>query len=142
LVYPLEQAIGWKKTPISKIIVFCGMFIYTLFIPALSYSVFAYVPIFLDFLGIFLGFFMNIGVNIKLFRISAGFIRKRSFFAILGFIFLALGMLWSMEVNFGADILGLNVSNKIDIVIGSCIQILGVICYRLGFAMTLENETK
>lgn len=146
LVFPLEQAIGWKKTPVSQFIVFCGVFLFTTFIPVLSYSLFAYIPIIFGFLGIFLGFLINIGVNIKLFRISAGFIRKRSFFAILGFIFLAFGMLWSMEVGFGVAIFGENFTpyseNKIDIVIGSCIQILGVICYRIGFSMTLANETK
>jgi len=142
LVFPLEQAIGWKKNPMSKLIIFCGVFIYTIFIPALSYSLFAYIPIFFGFLGIFIGFFMNIIVNMKLFRLSTGFIRKRSFFAILGFIFLALGMLWSMEVGFGVSILSMEISNKMDIVIGSCIQILGVICYRIGFGMTLENEIK
>lgn len=131
-VYPLEQALGWKKTPASKIIILCGCSLWLLFIPALSYSLAAWVIVIAGFLGIAIGFMLNIGANLKLFRNSVGALRKRALYAVFAFLLLALGLIWSMEVGWG-ELIYQGIGNREDVVIGCLIQIVAVVFYKLGF---------
>ncbi len=132
IIFPLEQAIGWKKAPISKIMVVCGFSLWIVFIPVLTYSYVAIIAISLGFTGIGLGFICAIGVNIHLCAITTGALKKQSLLAIFAFVCLAIGLIWAMEVGWGKDLFGLD-SYKWDVVIGSIIQCFGALFYRLGF---------
>ncbi|HMF29857.1 MAG TPA: DUF998 domain-containing protein [Candidatus Lokiarchaeia archaeon] len=139
-VYPLEKAIGWKTTPVTKIMIVFGCSLWLLFIPALSYTYFSYVPITLGFVGIFLGFVINIGANIKIFKDSTGALRRQAVYAILAFLFLGVGLLWAFEVNFGPSI-NPAITNNDDVVIGCCIQLASAVFYRRGFQVLAAGES-
>lgn len=138
LVFPLEQAIGWKKGWATKIIILFGASLWLIFIPALTYTIFSLIPLVLGFTGIGIGFLLNIAVNMKLFKDSAGEIRRRSLYAILAFIFLAIGLVWSMEVMWG-EAINEAITNKWDVVIGCCIQAISILFYRMGFGVSFEK---
>ncbi|MHA1732493.1 MAG: hypothetical protein ACTSU5_11150 [Promethearchaeota archaeon] len=132
LAYPLEQAMGWRKSPFTILILACGSSLWLLFIPALSYTYFALVPISLGFLGFTLGFGLIIGVNVKLFHDSTGDVRARSLKAIVAFLCLGLGLILSMEVGWFTS-LHPALTYRWEVVIGSGIQVVGSVAYRVGF---------
>ncbi len=138
LVFPLEQAIGWKKIPFTKFLIICGILEWTLFIPSLTYTNYAFIPIVVGFAGIILGIFLNIGVNIKLFIQTPGSIRTRSFYAIIAFFCMALGLVLSLQVGWlkfiGVDYAG-------ETIIGSIIQVFAAIFYRKGFGFVQEMDS-
>ncbi|MBN2153422.1 MAG: hypothetical protein JW839_18350 [Candidatus Lokiarchaeota archaeon] len=141
IIFPLEQAIGWKKTPVSKIMVVCGFSLWILFVPVLTYSYVAIAAIILGFTGIGLGIICSIGVNIRLSAITTGALKRQSIFAIFAFLCLAVGLTWAMEVGWGRDLFGLN-SYKWDVVIGSIVQGIGGLFYRLGFITEKKKNSE
>jgi hypothetical protein len=132
LVYPLEQAIGLKKTPFTKMMIVCGALEFLNFIPAIALSYIGVVIIIIGFFGVIIGLFLNIGVNIKLYRDSTGTIRRRSLFAILAFLILGVGLWASMEVGFASFFVA-GASYRWDIILGSILQGFAVVFYRIGF---------
>jgi hypothetical protein len=133
LVYPLEQAMQWKRNFFTKLNILCGTLLWTLWIPALSYTYYTFIPIIMNFVGIGLGFILYIGVNIKLFKQSTGAIRTQSLYAIFAFFFLAFGLYVALEVGFFGWF-GLDLSYRWEVVFGSAVQLISVVFYRLGFA--------
>ncbi len=131
-VYPLELAIAWNKTPFTKLLLVTGLAIFLVFIPAITYTVFTQFLIGACFVSLGLGFLLNIGVNIHLFRISTGQIRRRSMFIILAFICFYLGFIWSLEVGWTMFFIP-NAPYKYDVVFGSIVQMVAAIFYWVGF---------
>ena len=133
-VYPLEQAMGWKKAPFSKYMVISGAGVWLLFIPTIAYSYASFVIVGLSWFSLLLGFFLNIAVNIKIYRATAGTLRKRALYAVLAFFFLALGIAWSLELGWGS-LINEAISNAWDVVIGSVFQLISAIFYLKGFSI-------
>jgi hypothetical protein len=139
LVFPLEQAVGFKKTPFTKFMVAAGCAIFLLFIRVIALSYIGVALVVIGFTGFGLGIILNVLVNLKLFKDSTGAIRRRCLFAICAFVFLALGLYASMEVNFVAAFVP-GASYRWDVIVGSIFQIISVIFYRLGFAQEGLSE--
>jgi hypothetical protein len=140
-VYPLEQILGWKKSPFSKTIFGLGALVWLLFIPAIGMSVLTPIIVIGAFSGLALGFFLNIGANLKIFKQSTGTLRAQSAYAIFAFLLLAIGLVWSLEVNWISifeELFNTSISLRWEVVIGSVLQLLAVVCYRVGFRI---NET-
>jgi hypothetical protein len=133
-VYPLEQAMNWKKSPFSKTMILFGSGVWLLFIPAVAYTMVAYVIIGLSWLSFVMGFLLNIGVNIKIYKVSAGTLRKRALYAILAFFFLAIGIAWSLELGWGSSIYS-GIENSMDVIIGSAFQLISALFYLKGFSL-------
>ena len=133
-VYPLEQAMNWEKSPFSKIMVIFGSGVWLLYIPAIAYSMFAFVIIGLCWLSLLMGFSLNIGVNLKLYKMTAGALRKRALHAIFAFFFLALGVAWSLELGWGSLIYD-DLPNAADVTIGCIFQLISALFYLKGFSV-------
>ncbi len=131
-VYPLEIAIGWKKVPVTKMLVVTSLALFLVFIPGITFSILTQVLFAAGFGCLGLGFLLNIGVNIHLFRISTGQIRQRSLFIIVAFILFYLGFVWALEVGW-AKIFIPEATLKYDVVFGSLVQIVAAIFYWVGF---------
>ncbi|MHA1821624.1 MAG: hypothetical protein ACTSU2_17485 [Promethearchaeota archaeon] len=138
-VYTLEKAMARKRVIWSKIIFIFGATELLLFIPPLSYSYFTFVPIILGFLGIILGFFLNIIANIILAIKSTGAIRKQAIYALFAFLLLGFGMYWSLEVGISKMINPTFTYNH-DVIFGSILQFFAVVLYRLGFPTPTYKE--
>jgi len=131
-VYPLEQANNWKSNPFMKLILICGATLWLLFIPAIGNSAFALFPVILGFVGIALGFFVNILILVKLYKDATGELKQRALYGIFAFLLLAIGLVISMEVGL---IMALSeaLTYRWEVVIGSIIQIIGAVFYYKGF---------
>ncbi|MFO8017338.1 MAG: hypothetical protein R6U96_01780 [Promethearchaeia archaeon] len=131
-IYPLEQANNWDKNPFMKIILICGSSVLLLFIPAIGNSWFAILLVLLGFIGIAVGFVLNILILIKLCRRATGDVRQRALYGVFAFLFLAVGMVVSMEVGW-INMFSEEISYRWEVVIGSGIQIVGALFYYMGF---------
>ena len=131
-IYPLEQAKNWKKNPFMKIIIVCGSSVWLLFIPPIGNSFFAIIPVLLAFIGIGLGFLLNILILVKLYRNATGDVKQRALYGVFAFLFLAIGMVVSMEVGW-IKMFSDQISYRWEVVIGSIIQIVGAYFYYKGF---------
>ncbi len=131
-VYPLELAIGWKKVPVTKLLVITGAALFLVFIPVITFTVVTQVLFAASIFCLVLGFFLNIGVNIHLFRISTGQIRQRSLFIILAFFCFYMGFVWALEVGW-AELFIIGASLKYDVVFGSIVQMVASLFYWIGF---------
>ncbi len=131
-VYPLELAIAWKKTPVTKLLVVTGLALCLVFIPDITYSILTQFLIGACFGCLGFGFLLNIAVNIHLFRISTGQIRRRSMFIILAFVCFYLGFIWSLEVGWVRFFIP-GAAYKYDVVMGSILQMVAAIFYWVGF---------
>jgi len=135
-IYPLEVAIGWKRTP-GTIIMFitCGL-LFLMFIPLLTWTYYSFVVLLIACAGVLYGFFMNIGVNIKMAKISTGEVRRRSVFIILASMLFYIGFLWTLEVGWTESIINIfapiSVSLKWDVLAGSILQAISALLYRSG----------
>jgi hypothetical protein len=132
LVFPLEQAVRWTKTPFTKFMILCGAMVFLNFIPAIALSYVGAIITILAFTGVSFGLILNILVNIKLFKDATGAIRTRSLYAIIAFLLLGVGLWASMEVGFARMFIE-NASYRYDIIFGSIFQAIAVIFYRMGF---------
>jgi hypothetical membrane protein len=141
-VYPLERFLGKDKTPFTKLILCLGSSLWLLFIPPLSYTMLSFVIIGFGFLGFFLGIMLNVGVNLKIFFTSTGSIRKQALFAVMGFLMLSIGLVWSMEVGWGSAVTGLDIGNRWDVVIGSIIQMVAAPFYLMGFSISIDEPVE
>ncbi len=131
-VYPLELAIGWKKVPVTKMMVVSGAALCLVFIPGITFSILTQVLFVASIFCLVLGFFLNIGVNIHLFRISTGQIRQRSLFIILAFICFYVGFVWALEVGW-TELFIPGATLKYDVIFGSILQMVAAIFYWIGF---------
>ncbi|MGV9171034.1 MAG: DUF998 domain-containing protein [Promethearchaeia archaeon] len=141
-IYPLEKANNWDKNPFMKFILVCGCSVWLLFIPAIGNSSFAVIPVLFAFIGIGVGFLLNIMILVKLYKNATGDVRQRALYGIFAFLFLAVGMVISMEVGW-IKIFSEEISYRWEVVIGSGIQIVGAFFYYKGFKrMKLSPEEK
>ena len=133
LVLPLEKAVGWKRTPITFLMVGAAVADLLLFIPIFQYNIMSFLFLVYGFVGLGMGFILNIIVNLKLFKDSTGAIRTRSLYAICAFLLMGVGLVLSLEVGW-LTVFSDAITYKHEIVAGSILQIFAVVCYRLGFA--------
>ncbi|NMC06322.1 MAG: hypothetical protein GYA24_13985 [Candidatus Lokiarchaeota archaeon] len=131
-VYPLELAINWKKTPVTKLLLISGLATFFIFIPEITYTIITPILIVACIGSLVFGFFLNVGVNVHLFRISTGQIRRRSLFIILAFICFYLGFIWALEVGWTKEFIPF-ATLKYDIVFGSIMQMVAALFYWIGF---------
>ena len=131
-IYPLEKANNWNKNYGMKFIVICGFSVWLLFIPIIGTSPFAIIPVLLAFIGIGVGFLLNIYIFVVLYRKATGDLKKRALYNVLAFLFLALGLLIAMEVGIIASFSS-QISYRWEVTIGSILQLIGAIFYNRGF---------
>ncbi len=131
-VYPLEIAINWKKVPITKLLLITGLALFLVFIPVITFTIFTQVLFVASITSLVLGFFLNIGVNIHLARISTGQIRQRSIFIIVAFILFYVGFVWALEVGW-TELFIPGATLKYDVIFGSIVQMVAAIFYWVGF---------
>ncbi len=139
-IYPLEKANNWNKNPVMKAILICGCSLWLLFVPTIGNSPFAIIPVLLGFIGIGLGFILNILILIKLYKKATGDLRTRALYGVLAFLFLAVGLVLAMEVGWGAAITE-QITYRWEVVIGSIMQIIAAIFYSKGFQQKTETES-
>lgn len=135
MVYPLEEILGWKKTPLTKILLAIVPFVVLIYVPALTFSLYTFVVLICVFVGTAFGLVLNVGVNLKLAIQTPGEIRKRSMFVLLGFACFYIGLIWSLEVGW-AKLLSPVFDLDHDVIFGCFVQELAVLFYRLGFSST------
>jgi hypothetical protein len=136
-IYPLETALGWKRTP-GTIFMFitCGL-LFIMLIPLLTWTYYSFVVLLLSYAGVLYGFFMNIGVNLKMARATTGEVRRRSLMIIVASMCFYIGFLWTLEVGWTEGIInifipGASISLKWDVLVGSILQAFSAILYRSG----------
>ena len=125
--FPLEQILEWKRKPITFFILISSLALIPIFIPVLTYTLYFPIVMLIYFIGIVFGFFLIIGVNLKLFSKSTGAIRKRSLYSVISFFLLYGGFYIALET------VGIAGSYDVDIIVGSCLQIIASFFYRAGF---------
>ena len=136
-VYPLEEIVGWQKTPLTKYLIVLAGLTAIILIPveALRFSYYSFIIILGAFLGIAIAAFLNFGVNIKLIFTTTGNIRRRSLFVLIGLLIFYLGFIWALEVGW-SELINPEWGLTEDLIFGSLLQIIATFFYRSGFSMS------
>lgn len=134
-VYPVEQTIGWTRTPGTFILAILAGSMTLVFVPALTWTLLTAVLLFAAIGGVLYGLLLNISVNIKLAVVSTGDLRLRSIAIIFASFLFYIGFIYTLEVkeiSLG-EIFGIaGFSMKWDLVFGSVLQGLSALLYRQG----------
>jgi hypothetical protein len=134
-IYPLEEIIGWSKTPLTKTILILSAMMTLVYIPAITYSIYSMMVVLALMLSVLFAAFINIGVNIKLARSSTGAIRTRSLYILMGLFLFYIGFIWSLEVGW-AKLIYNQWGHTEDLYFGVILQIISTIFYSKGFTQT------
>jgi hypothetical protein len=137
-VYPLELTLNWNKTIITKYLLIVSVGATFVFIPALTWSLYAFIFCFGAVLGVVIGLVMNIGVNIKIAAVSAGELRRRSISIIFASLLFYSGFIWTLEIgeiSLGAIFSIAGYVTEWDIMFGSALQVISALLYRQGLRM-------
>jgi hypothetical protein len=136
-VYPLEEIVGWQKTPLTKyLIVLAGLTAVILLpVESLRFSYYSFIIILGAFLGIAIAAFLNFGVNIKLIMTTTGNIRRRSSFVLIGLLIFYFGFIWALEVGW-SNMINPEWGLTEDLIFGTLLQMVATFFYRSGFSMS------
>ncbi len=133
-VYPLELTLNWNKWIITKYLVIVSIGVLFIFIPQLTWTYYAFALCLAAVLGVVIGLVMNMGINIKLARISTGELRQRSIAIIFASLFFYVGFIYTLsiqEISITKPF-GLVEWSSWDTVFGYVLQIISAILYRQG----------
>lgn len=137
-IYPIEETIGWKRTPGTKILFIISGGLLLIFIPAITWSYYSFIMVTSSILGFAYGLILNLAVNIKIAVASTGDLRKRSISIIFASFLFYLGFLYTLEIQEISleAITGLNIPMDWDTVLGCVLQTLAALLYRQGLKIT------
>ncbi|MEX2682690.1 MAG: hypothetical protein Q6373_013900 [Candidatus Sigynarchaeota archaeon] len=130
-VYPLELTLNWNKIIITKYLLLVALGVMLIFIPLLTWTTYSFIILLAAILGVIIGLLMNIGVNVKIARVSTGELRRRSISIIFASILFYMGFIWTLEIK--EISLG---DFAWDTVFGSVLQAISAVLYRQGLRIT------
>ncbi len=137
-IYPLELTLGWKRNILSKYLIVVSAGVMLIFIPALTWFLYAFCFFMAALIGVVIGLVMNIGVNIKLARESTGELRRRSVAIIFASLLFYMGFIYTLkikEISLGELFSITGYVMEWDIVFGSVLQVISALLYRQGLRM-------
>nr|MDO8088111.1 hypothetical protein [Candidatus Sigynarchaeum springense] len=134
-VYPLELTLNWNKWIITKYLVIVSIGVLLIFIPQLTWTYYSFVFCLAAVIGVVIGLVMNMGVNIKLARVSTGELRRRSISIIFASLFFYIGFIYTLsitEISITKPLGFVDTWARWDTVFGYSLQIVSAILYRQG----------